>query len=566
LRRDAAAGKIRQVMASSLAQRPMTARHGRGTTLHARRVSRPGGALILVLGLIHLAPVALAAAPVHDDPQMEAVVDGAVRRCVDFIYDGQLDSATAAIEAAAALSPGDPRIGLFRFRCLRENYPDDINEETRARRLAPRLLAPLDWSIGRCDSMLERRDNEEAAYLYRGWAHMMKAQTHAIATQIWAAGGESRRAKNDLETYMKKVPNDKDAGVIVGGYLYFADILPKVVKFLKFFARVPSGDRERGLKLLEAGTEGNGYTAVDTEVVLAVIEYFFEGRLEEAEASFVSLGERYPYNPRVNELLGSIAIFHPEASMRAIDAQTRILDGWGTRVRGWDPLFRHRLLWARARVWGQVGDYEAARRDLTEIADAAPSDPYWITPRALLGLAHLAAHTGEGEQAVAYAERVLAKESWSRYHESAQRYVDRRTGQRQQDVFHALAAVRRALYGRERDPEAAKRQIEEIRAKYGEDPRLTYLEAELHRSLGDRAEARRGYEQLVADGNDGGFESTRLLSLMRLGELDLAERRFDDATERYEEAREIEPGSTHLANMIRGRLHFIDVASKGKGS
>ena len=33
--------------------------------------------------------------------------------------------------------------------------------------------------------------------------------------------------------------------------------------------------------------------------------------------------------------------------------------------------------------------------------------------------------------------------------------------------------------------------------------------------------------------------------------------------ERYEEARDIEPGSTHLANMIRGRLYFIDRSSKG---
>jgi tetratricopeptide (TPR) repeat protein len=522
-------------------------------------------AALAAAGLL-LPPPASARAPVHADPAVEAAVDEQVRRCIHFIYDGQLDSARAAVEEAARIGPGDPRIGLFRFRCLRENYPDDINEEARAKAKAPALLAQLDQSIAACDSIIKVDRKSNVAYLYRGWSYMMKAQVHAIASDIWPAGGESRKGKNDLDRYLATAPDDIDAGVILGGYLYFADILPKVVKFLKFFARVPGGDRDRGLELLGAGRTSDGYTGVDSEVVLAVIEYFFEGRIEEAESKFVDLAERFPSNPRVNEVLGSVAIFHPETSARARDAQSRIIDGFGTQVRGWDDIFLYRLLYARARVSNQMGDFDAAREDLNRVVEKSPKDPLWITPRALLGLAQLAANAGEQAESVRYAEKVLAKKDWSRYHSAAKRFVTLRTGKSQQQLAAGLAEVRRGLYGTDPHPDAALQRIQEIRSQHGEDARLTYLEAELHRSMGDIAAARKAYEQVVNEGNDGGFESTRLMSLIRLGELDLAAKKYGAATKRYEEAQEIESGYTHLGNMIRGRLRYIELASERGGS
>jgi hypothetical protein len=519
----------------------------------------------LALVAIVIGAPALADRPsIHKDPQLEAAINEQFRRCVDFIYDGQLDSAFATVDAVERLDPRDPRVGLVKFRCLRENYPDDIDEEQRAKAKAPSLVMPLDWTIGVCDSIIEADKHSEVAYLYRGWASMMKAQVHAISSDIWPAGGESRRGKNDLDHYLASQPHDVDAGVVLGGYLYFADILPKVVKFIKFFARVPAGDRDRGLELLAAGKDGGGFTAVDSEVVLAVIDYFFEGKIESAEANFVSLAERFPNNPRINELLGSTAIFHPESSLRAREAQTRIIDGFGTRIRGWEDIFLYRLLYARARLSNQMGDYQAAKADLKRIADDSPKDPFWVTPRALLGLAQLASYEGNGQEAAGYAKRILGEEGWSRYHAAAKRYTTLPVGKRQQQMATALAGVRQSLYGPEPDLEAARRKIGEIRAQLGEDARLTYLEAELHRALGDAAAARKGYEQIVAQGNDGGFESTRLMSLIRLGEIDLAAKKYGEATKHYEQAQDIESGYTYIGNMIRGRLRYIEEASKGK--
>ncbi|HWN82423.1 MAG TPA: tetratricopeptide repeat protein [Candidatus Udaeobacter sp.] len=523
------------------------------------------GALGLAVCML-LGPATSAAAPfdrppVQSDPALEALVDATWRRCIDFIYDGQLDSAMAVVEQTAVLTPGDPRIGLLRFRCLRENYPDDLNEEERAKRLVSKVIKPLDWTIAACDSLFVTDKKSEVGFLYRGWAQMMKAQVHAIASQFWPAGGESRRAKSDLDEYLKKHPKDGDAGVILGGYLYFADILPKVVKVIKFIARVPGGDRERGLAMLAAGREAGGYSAIDAEMLLAVIEYYFEGKIESSEAKFESLSKRFPYNLRVNELLGNTAIFHPEASVEAQAAQSRIIDGWGTRVRGWDQIFLYRILYARARVWNQMGDYEAAKADLERVVEGKPVEPFYLLPRSLLGLAQLAANAGDGEAAKGYAQRVLKEERWSRYYPAAKRFITLPVGKRQQEIAAALADVRRDVYGAEPNPERARARIKEVQAQHGDDARVTFLAAELARSQGDVAGARKGYEQVVSSGTDSGFESSRLMSLIRLGELDLAAKKYGEAMHRYEEAQEIESGNTHLGNMIRGRMRYIEEAS-----
>jgi tetratricopeptide (TPR) repeat protein len=520
---------------------------------------------IFILALA-LPAEACGAAPIHSNADIEASVDASLRRVVAFIYDGRLDSATVAVEQAAALAPGDPRIGLFRFRVLRENYPDDINEEDRAQTMVPRMIAPLDQTIASCDSILKLDKGSQAGLLYRGWARMMKAQVYAIATQIWSAGTEARKGKGDLDRYRERHPNDPDAQVIVGGYLYFADILPRMVKFVKFLVRVPGGDRDRGIELMAASAGKDTYTGTDALVVLAVIDYLFEGQVEEAIQIFGELGERHPYNPRVCELLGSTANIHPETSMRSLEILNRVIDGWNGRVRGWGDLWLYRMLVSRARILNQIGEHQAARADLQAIVAAAPRDPYWMMPRALISLASLNANLGLADSARATAQRVLDNSRYQRYHSQARALQKLQVSPRQQQIFLELARVRRHLYGRDRNPDSARVAIAAIRSRFGNDMRLTFLEAELDREVGKQAQARAAYQALIERALDSGFESIRLTSLIRLGEIEIAEGSYAAAKTRYEEAQRLESGATLLGNMIRGRLRFIEGAKEGKSS
>jgi hypothetical protein len=223
------------------------------------------------------------------------------------------------------------------------------------------------------------------------------------------------------------------------------------------------------------------------------------------------------------------------------------------------------MLIARARVLNQIGDYEGARADLRIIAAASPRDPFWITPRALLGLSSLAANLGEQDSAAASAQRVIDDPGYARYHDHARSLLARRVSPRQQQIFVEIARARRQLFGGDGGPDSASATLAGIRARYGDEPMLTFLEAECDRRIGDVSSARSGYESILKGGTDPGFEAIRLTSLVRLGEIEIAAGRFNAAELRYQEARRMESGATLLGNMIRGRLRFI-AARKDGGS
>ncbi len=209
----------------------------------------PVGRLAAVLALLLFAAVPAAAGlPVQPDPAVEARLDSLVRAAVNHAYDGRLDLGLETVDLAQELAPRDPRIGLTRFRLLRENYPIGVFEKERAQRQEGALLHELDHTIAMCDSMLELDENDAAAYLYRGWANINKAQTLLIARHMRAAAGSSRHGKSDFDKFYELRPEgDPDAATVFGSFLFFADTLPGFFKFIRWLVRVPGGDRERGL-------------------------------------------------------------------------------------------------------------------------------------------------------------------------------------------------------------------------------------------------------------------------------------------------------------------------------
>ncbi|MGD8395906.1 MAG: hypothetical protein PVF43_10555 [Candidatus Eiseniibacteriota bacterium] len=528
----------------------------------ARRAVWCGLRVAVLLGLLAMQPglavaPARAALPAQPDPELEARVDRSLRAVGEHLYGGRLDLAQEAMATAAGLAPGDPRIGLFRFRLARVHYPDDIHESERAEALMDALLAPLDDTIAACDSMLVFDPDSAAAFLYRGWAHMMRAQTYAIAGKYWPAGSESRKGKKDFDRFLERHPaGDPDADAILGGYLYFADILPGVVKFLKWIIRVPGGDKDRGLAMLQSAAASDGYSRNDASLVLGVIYYLFEGRVVEASEIFESMGRAYPWQPRVVELRASTSLLYPESTWDSIALESAVIDAWGDRVRGWDELFLHRLRWSRARLLHQAGDYDGARADLQWIADREPPHPYWITPRAKIGLVGLDRNLGRDDAARRYCHALLEDPALEAFREMSEATCERQPDSLKVAIFVALGPAREALYRGEL--EEARHRLDRIIIQHGTDTRLRFFEGELERLSGRFAEADLAYRQVVLQAEGDGLESLRMVALLRLGEMHIERRQFEDAEQAYEEAQKMEPGASMLGNMIRGRLRFIE--------
>jgi tetratricopeptide (TPR) repeat protein len=123
---------------------------------------------------------------------------------------------------------------------------------------------------------------------------MLMSHVHTYENAFWSAGREAKKGKEDLEWYLERHPNDPIATSLMGAFLYFADTLPSAYKFVSKLLFLPSGDRDRGLKMMEDARAMDNPIAVDNLLILDSVYLGFEGRYEEGLAGFRELEAQYP--------------------------------------------------------------------------------------------------------------------------------------------------------------------------------------------------------------------------------------------------------------------------------
>jgi tetratricopeptide (TPR) repeat protein len=523
--------------------------------IHVRGIARPAGAFLSVLALCTVA--AEAGLPVQPDPGVEAKVDSLVRAAVDHAFAGRLDLGLQTVDLAEEVAPRDPRVGLTRFRLLRENYPVSVFEKERAREQEPALIRELEQCIAICDSMLEVDETNAAAYLYRGWAYINKAQTQLIARRLRAAAGSSRHGKSDFDRFYKYHPEgDPDAATVLGAFLFYADTLPGFFKFIRWLIRVPGGDRERGLALLREGAAGRGYTYPDAVMVLGVTYYLFDGNLEDASSILRDAVERYPRHPWIVEYTCSMSYLFPEFTGRAVAYESAVLDGWNETTRGWDEAVRYRLMWSLGRQYQQLGDFDAALEKMSEIVIDSPTAPSAIAPKTQLSAIELAGNLGREHDVRWLCERIPDEKRYRDREKSFAAACGSVAEWEQARAYAALGPARMALYSG--NVEDAVELIQESVTTFGSTTDTRYLEAEVARQSGRWEEAAVLYAGVAADASETGRRALRVQSLIRLGEIHIRFGDYEAAKDAYESAKDAEPGTTMLSNFIRGRIRYIE--------
>jgi tetratricopeptide (TPR) repeat protein len=418
-------------------------------------------------------------------------------------------------------------------------------------------MAELDHAIAVCDSMLELDEDNAAAYLYRGWAYMNKAQTHLIARRMRATAGDCRRGKRDLDKFYEYQPEgEPDASTVLGAYLFYADTLPGFFKFIRWLIRVPGGDRERGLELLRQGAAGDGYTSPDAELVLAVTYYLFDGNLEDAVTMLGSAIQRYPHHPWVVEYTCSMSYLYPEKTKASIAAESVVLDGWDDTTRGWEDAVKYRLRWTRARLNRQLGRYDMALVQMAEIIDESPQWPHWMVPRTHMEAIELAVSAGRADEAMRLCQEVPDDERYAPYRQSmglACADVDELAAKARVRDF---ATVRTTLYaGR---VEEAAELLEKATSSKGNRVERRFLEGEIARYQGRVADAIDAYEDVENRAQESGADALYVHALQRMGEIYLQFGYYQFAEQCYNRARDTESPDTMLSNLIRGRLRYIE--------
>ena len=238
-----------------------------------------------VLGVALQAPPAGTPEPPRPPPSHEVY-----RSALDHLYDGRAEVALKRLASLSAGPPEDP-LGVYLqalVLCWRlEQRPEsgalDREFEQRVAR-----------AIQLADERLEKDPADLRALLSRGAAYGVRSRFHMFRGHRGDAARDAVHMREDLLQVRERDPGDREALFGLGLYDYYADVLPRMAKVLRFLARMPGGNRTRGLGLIEEAGDGAALHEVEVKAQLYEIYAFYEDRPDLALHEIRGLRQRYP--------------------------------------------------------------------------------------------------------------------------------------------------------------------------------------------------------------------------------------------------------------------------------
>lgn len=392
----------------------------------------------------------LAAAPPAD--ALRRPHDGALRAALDLLYDGRPGDARRALDAVRRQAPADAVPA----------YLDALVEVWQVEQKPPSpavdraFLERADAALAAANAALAAQPDDLRALLARGATQGVRSRFHLFRGQRTDAARAAARMREDLLRVREAAPASADAAFGVGLYDYYADVLSRFAKVLRFLAGLPGGDRARGLALVESAGEGSLFHDDEVQAQLYEIYAFYEDRPDRALGEARGMRRRHPGWP----LWGLRLAEHLRDRMGLYAESARVArELVETADRGLPNYQGAALVQARVSLAESlVADlrFADARRELLAVKEGPEAAP--VAARARLLLGRCLESEGDREGAVAHYRRAA---------QSSDREVRRRAEAALRspmpagEVEHlALLAQARRLHeaGRARDASEAYRR------------------------------------------------------------------------------------------------------------
>jgi Arc/MetJ-type ribon-helix-helix transcriptional regulator len=229
------------------------------------------------------AGLALAMAPPPATP------DHDYRRALDLLYDGASDAARERL-AALTRDSGDDPLGAA-LEALAVCWT--LEQKSDSTSLDKDLERRVARAVALANVRLARDPADARARLARGAAHGVSSRYHLFRLHERDASRAAVRMREDLLAVQKQDPASRDARFGLGLYDYYVDVLPRMVKVLRFFLGMPGGNRARGLREIEDGQQSFLYD-VEAQAQLYEIHAFYEHHPDRALGHIQGLHRRYP--------------------------------------------------------------------------------------------------------------------------------------------------------------------------------------------------------------------------------------------------------------------------------
>jgi tetratricopeptide (TPR) repeat protein len=421
------------------------------------------------------------------------------------------------------------------------------------------IYADLDACIEACTQRIEAGDDNDRLYLYRGWAWMFKSHVRTFEKAFWSAGREAKRGKNDLEHYLELHPRDPIANSIMGAFLYFADTLPAAYKFVSKLLFLPSGDRDRGLQMMELSVGWNSLVEVDNRLVLYSVYIGFEGRYEEGMEGFDVLRRENPYHNTFLRPAGVMTTLKPRYTAAAGER----LDGYVAVFDSLPPERTDRATYWLLRFMRGYADRffnpDRAIERLEAVIEASPEHPDWVSGYAAFELGRLQASRGEFEDAHRLFLHVINDERAEYMHDNARDLI--KALGKKPDPTAPDAEMVAAIYDSAESAATALAHFEAIAEPSAEE--LFYL-GEARLATDDFDGAIEAYDMVLEAKPPHWDQEFQMIAATRAGELTGVAGEYKRSSEYFKKARERWHKEFLLDWLLEGRQRYFKRLDEGK--
>jgi tetratricopeptide (TPR) repeat protein len=458
--------------------------------------------------------------------------DAEVRRSMDLVFRAQVRDLLSWTDSLSTECSGEPVYHIMRARFIRELIPVDDENDIDLKPACEPLYSELRMTIAECDARLNAGDTNDNVRLYRGWAWMLMSHVHTYENAFWSAGREAKKGKEDLEWYLKRHPDDPVATSLMGAFLYFADTLPSAYKFVSKLLFLPSGDRDRGLQMMEAARAMDNPIATDNLLILYSVYLGFEGRYEEGLNGFRELQAQFPLHA---------TFVRPDAIMAPLVPRltTERSDSLDARAAFVSSLNDHRvdsptcaLIWLERACADRYYNPSRSIERLEKYLQDNPRHPDWGVGYAAYQLGLLRAAQGNAAAARTALELAIRDDRVKYLHDDANEALDalkeypKGTGLGPEDVS--------AIYGSD---ESARHTVRaELASKQNPTIADQFYLGEAWLMSGELDKAFAAYTGVINPPAAPWDQQYQMIACTRAGEILAARGDFNSASKHYERA------------------------------
>lgn len=320
-------------------------------------------------------------------------------RGFDHFYNLEYDEAIRIFERLREADPGNPHSHhqvalayfykqLYKAGVLEGDLFGASNKFFRTRKIQADPVLDRSFrqanqtSIRLCEERLKQDKNDQEALYVCGVANAARATYQGLIERSVLDSMGSAGKANDFHIRLIRLnARYYDAYMIPGLYDFALGSLPRPLKLLLYLVG-KSGEKERGMRLVESVAQWGNGARRDAQILLTVM-YRREKRFADARRTLETLAAAFPRNYVFALEIASIyrAAEENEEAIRAYESALRLVR---QGAPGYQDAPAARIHFELGDLYRKQGDLESARRHLAQVAGSRGSTPDLERESALL--------------------------------------------------------------------------------------------------------------------------------------------------------------------------------------